>query len=83
GDQRADLVFGILGRGESVGNALINHAKIGMVSINGDVATGKKELQAAAKTVKRNHLELGGKAPVIIFDDADIDAVVAGIRTFG
>jgi aminobutyraldehyde dehydrogenase len=40
-------------------------------------------LQAAAKTVKRTHLELGGKAPVIVFDDADIDAVVAGIRTFG
>ncbi len=73
----------ILGRGESVGNALINHPKISMVSITGDVATGKKVLQAAAKTVKRTHLELGGKAPVIIFDDADIDAVVAGIRTFG
>ena len=73
----------ILGRGESVGNALINHPKIGMVSITGDVATGKKVLQAAAKTVKRTHLELGGKAPVIIFDDADIDAVVAGIRAFG
>lgn len=73
----------ILGRGESVGNALINHPKIGMVSITGDVATGKKVLQAAAKTVKRTHLELGGKAPVIVFDDADIDAVVQGIRTFG
>ncbi|OHV20055.1 MULTISPECIES: gamma-aminobutyraldehyde dehydrogenase [Rhizobium] len=73
----------ILGRGESVGNALINHAKIGMVSITGDIATGKKVLQAAAKTVKRTHLELGGKAPVIVFDDADIDAVVSGIRTFG
>ncbi len=73
----------ILGRGESVGNALINHSKISMVSITGDVATGKKVLQAAAKTVKRTHLELGGKAPVIIFDDADIDAVVSGIRTFG
>ncbi|GES44089.1 aminobutyraldehyde dehydrogenase [Rhizobium sp. ERR 922] len=73
----------ILGRGESVGNALINHPKISMVSITGDVATGKKVLQAAAKTVKRTHLELGGKAPVIVFDDADIDAVVAGIRTFG
>jgi len=73
----------ILGRGESVGNALINHPKINMVSITGDVATGKKVLQAAAKTVKRTHLELGGKAPVIVFDDADIDAVVSGIRTFG
>ncbi|WP_160009037.1 gamma-aminobutyraldehyde dehydrogenase [Rhizobium sp. 18055] len=73
----------ILGRGESVGNALINHPKISMLSITGDVATGKKVLAAAAKTVKRTHLELGGKAPVIVFDDADIDAVVSGIRTFG
>ncbi|NKF31838.1 aldehyde dehydrogenase family protein, partial [Pseudomonas sp. BGM005] len=60
-----------------------NHAKISMISITGDIATGKKVLQAAAKTVKRTHLELGGKAPVIVFDDADIDAVVSGIRTFG
>jgi aminobutyraldehyde dehydrogenase len=73
----------VLGRGESVGNALINHPRIGMVSITGDVATGKKVLQAAAKTVKRTHLELGGKAPVIVFDDADLDAVVSGLRAFG
>ncbi|SFB32000.1 aminobutyraldehyde dehydrogenase [Rhizobium sp. NFR07] len=73
----------VLGRGESVGNALINHPKISMVSITGDVATGKKVLAAAARTVKRTHLELGGKAPVIVFNDADIEAVVAGIRTFG
>jgi aminobutyraldehyde dehydrogenase len=73
----------VLGRGESVGNALINHAKVSMVSLTGDVATGKKILQAAAKSVKRTHLELGGKAPVIVFDDADIDAVVSGVRTFG
>ena len=52
----------VLGRGESVGNALINHPKINMISITGDVATGKKVLQAAAKSVKRTHLELGGKA---------------------
>jgi aminobutyraldehyde dehydrogenase len=73
----------VLGRGESVGNALINHPGIHMVSITGDVATGKKVLQAAAKSVKRTHLELGGKAPVIVFDDADIDAVVNGLRAFG
>lgn len=73
----------VLGRGESVGNALINHPDIDMISITGDVATGKKVLQAAAKTVKRTHLELGGKAPVIVFDDADIDAVVEGLRAFG
>jgi aminobutyraldehyde dehydrogenase len=73
----------ILGRGESVGNALINHPGIDMVSITGDIATGKKVLQAASKTVKRTHLELGGKAPVIIYGDADIEAAVSGIRAFG
>ena len=73
----------VLGRGESVGNALINHPRINMISITGDVATGKKVLQAAARSVKRTHLELGGKAPVIVFDDADLDAVVSGLRAFG
>jgi aminobutyraldehyde dehydrogenase len=73
----------VLGRGNSVGNALINHPKVNMISITGDVATGKKVLEAAAKSVKRTHLELGGKAPVIVFDDADIDAVVGGLRAFG
>ncbi|MFC7052404.1 gamma-aminobutyraldehyde dehydrogenase [Hansschlegelia quercus] len=72
----------ILGRGESVGNALINHPRVDMISITGDVATGKKVLQAASKTVKRTHLELGGKAPVIVFDDADLDEVVNGLRAF-
>jgi aminobutyraldehyde dehydrogenase len=73
----------VLGRGDSVGNALINHPRINMISITGDVATGKKVLQAAAKSVKRTHLELGGKAPVIVFDDADLEAVVNGLRAFG
>ncbi|MHB1104400.1 MAG: gamma-aminobutyraldehyde dehydrogenase [Devosia sp.] len=73
----------VLGRGDTVGNALINHPKINMISITGDVATGKKVLQAAAKSVKRTHLELGGKAPVIVYDDADLDAVISGLRTYG
>jgi aminobutyraldehyde dehydrogenase len=73
----------ILGRGDSVGNALINHPQINMISITGDVATGKKVLQAAAKSVKRTHLELGGKAPVIVYDDADLEAVVNGLKAFG
>ncbi|CAM5762647.1 gamma-aminobutyraldehyde dehydrogenase [Labrys miyagiensis] len=73
----------VVGRGESVGNALIHHPKVSMVSLTGDVATGKKVLQAAAKTIKRTHLELGGKAPVIVFDDADLDAVVEGVKIFG
>ena len=52
---------------------LINHPKVAMVSLTGDIGTGQKVLQAAAKTIKRTHLELGGKAPVIVFDDADIE----------
>jgi aminobutyraldehyde dehydrogenase len=73
----------IVGRGASVGQPLVEHPKVAMVSLTGDVSTGRKILQAASGTVKRTHLELGGKAPVIVFDDADIDAVVEGIRTFG
>lgn len=73
----------IVGQGASVGNTLINHPGVDMVSITGDIATGKKVLQAAANSVKRTHLELGGKAPVIVFDDADIDRVVDGLRAFG
>jgi aminobutyraldehyde dehydrogenase len=73
----------ITGRGHSVGNYLINHPQVDMISITGDVATGKKILDAAAKSVKRTHLELGGKAPVIVFDDADISEVVEGLTAFG
>jgi aminobutyraldehyde dehydrogenase len=73
----------VLGRGDTVGNALISHPRVNMISITGDVATGKKILQAAAKSVKRTHLELGGKAPVIVFDDADLEKVVSGLRAFG
>jgi aminobutyraldehyde dehydrogenase len=73
----------VCGRGESVGAPLVEHPLVRMVSLTGDIATGQKILQSAARTMKRTHLELGGKAPVIIFDDADLEAVVAGIRTFG
>jgi aminobutyraldehyde dehydrogenase len=72
----------ICGRGATVGNALINHPGVDMISLTGDVATGKKMLDAAARTVKRTHLELGGKAPVLVFDDADISEVVEGLRAF-
>jgi aminobutyraldehyde dehydrogenase len=73
----------VCGRGESVGQPLIEHPTVRMVSLTGDVATGQKILQAAARTMKRTHLELGGKAPVIVFDDADVAEVVEGVRTFG
>jgi aminobutyraldehyde dehydrogenase len=72
----------VAGRGQTVGNHLINHPGVDMISLTGDVATGRKMLDAAAKTVKRTHLELGGKAPVVVFDDADIGAVVEGLRAF-
>jgi aminobutyraldehyde dehydrogenase len=76
------VVSVVAGRGQTVGHYLINHPGVDMISLTGDVATGKKMLDAAAKTVKRTHLELGGKAPVIVFDDADIPAVVEGLRAF-
>jgi aminobutyraldehyde dehydrogenase len=75
-----NLVFG---RGTTVGNALVTHAKVRMVSLTGSIATGSHIISSTASSVKRMHMELGGKAPVIIFDDADIDAAVEGIRTFG
>lgn len=73
----------VTGRGASVGQPLVEHPKVAMVSVTGDVSTGRKILQAASGTLKRTHLELGGKAPVIVFDDADLAAVVEGLRTFG
>ena len=65
----------ITGDGEPVGAGIVRHPKVDMVSLTGDVATGKEVARAAAQTLKRVHLELGGKAPVIVFDDADIEAV--------
>ena len=73
----------VCGRGESVGQPLVEHPVVKMVSLTGDISTGQKILKIAADTMKRTHLELGGKAPVIVFDDADISAAVEGIRTFG
>ncbi|HTV94545.1 MAG TPA: gamma-aminobutyraldehyde dehydrogenase [Steroidobacteraceae bacterium] len=73
----------VCGRGETVGAPLASHPRVRMVSLTGDVATGQKILGAAQGNLKRTHLELGGKAPVIVFDDADLDSVVAGVRTFG
>ncbi len=73
----------VCGGGESVGSHLVSHARVRMVSLTGDIVTGQKILQAAAKTLKRTHLELGGKAPVIVCNDADLKAVVEGVRTYG
>ncbi|ASM08571.1 TPA: gamma-aminobutyraldehyde dehydrogenase [Serratia marcescens] len=73
----------VYGGGEGVGSQLVGHPQVRLVSVTGDIVTGQKILQAAAKSVKRTHLELGGKAPVIVCDDADLDEVVKGIRTYG
>ncbi|WP_221765473.1 gamma-aminobutyraldehyde dehydrogenase [Methyloradius palustris] len=79
----AGVVNIITGRGESVGAPMISQPQVQMISITGDISTGQKIMDVAAKSVKRTHLELGGKAPVIVFDDADIQAVVDGVRAFG
>lgn len=79
----AGVINVVLGRGESVGAPLISQPQVRMISLTGDISTGQRVLEAATKGVKRTHLELGGKAPVIVFDDADLEQVVAGIRTFG
>ncbi|HWH10712.1 MAG TPA: gamma-aminobutyraldehyde dehydrogenase [Solirubrobacteraceae bacterium] len=73
----------IFGHGEAAGAPLVRHPKVAMVSLTGDVSTGKAIARAAAETLKRVHLELGGKAPVLVFDDADLDAVVEGIKVGG
>ena len=72
----------VVGRGQTTGNALINHPGVHLVSLTGSIATGQKVLEAASKSIKRTHLELGGKAPVIVFDDADVDSAVSGLKAF-
>ncbi|MWV17736.1 aldehyde dehydrogenase family protein [Pseudomonas sp. L-22-4S-12] len=79
----AGVVNIVFGRGASVGEPLVTHPKVRMVSLTGSIPTGANIISSTAASVKRMHMELGGKAPVIIFDDADIDAAVEGIRTFG
>jgi 1-pyrroline dehydrogenase len=73
----------ITGDGEPVGAGIVRHPDVRMVSLTGDVATGKEIARAAADNLKRVHLELGGKAPVVVFDDADPAAVAEGIKIAG
>ncbi len=73
----------LFGRGKTVGDPLTGHQKVRMVSLTGSIATGEHILGHTASSIKRTHMELGGKAPVIVFDDADLNAVVEGVRTFG
>jgi 1-pyrroline dehydrogenase len=73
----------ITGEGEPVGAGIVRHPDVRMVSLTGDVATGKEIARAAAETLKRVHLELGGKAPVVVFDDADPAQVAEAIKIAG
>src|SRR5882762_7005136 len=73
----------ITGDGEPVGAGIVRHPGVAMVSLTGDVATGKEVAKAASQTLKRVHLELGGKAPVVVFDDADLEAVNTWVKAAG
>ncbi|HEY7589199.1 MAG TPA: aminobutyraldehyde dehydrogenase [Thermoplasmata archaeon] len=68
----------ITGPGSVIGNAIAASEKVDMVSLTGDTVTGKEIMKAGASNVKRLHLELGGKAPFVVFDDANLDAAVEG-----
>ncbi|HEX6490516.1 MAG TPA: gamma-aminobutyraldehyde dehydrogenase [Gaiellaceae bacterium] len=73
----------ITGDGVPVGEAIVKHPDVRLVSLTGDVKTGKIIARTASETLKRVHLELGGKAPVLVFDDADPAAVAEGIKIAG
>lgn len=79
----AGVVNTLFGGGANVGATLTTHPEVRMVSLTGSIATGQKIVQSSATDMKRTHMELGGKAPVLIFDDADIDDAVEGLRAFG
>jgi 1-pyrroline dehydrogenase len=73
----------VTGHGSEVGDQLVRNPDVRLVSVTGDTSTGKIIQAAAAETVKRVHLELGGKAPVVVFDDADIEKLVETLKFAG
>ena len=73
----------VTGDGVPVGDRIVTHPDVRLVSLTGDVETGKLIARNAAESLKRVHLELGGKAPVVVFDDADPVAVAEGIKIAG
>ncbi|MDT0353087.1 gamma-aminobutyraldehyde dehydrogenase [Pseudonocardia charpentierae] len=80
--QRAGIPDGVInvltGRGSIVGEALVTHRDVSMVSFTGSTGAGSRVGSLAAGLVKRVHLELGGKAPFVVFDDADLEAAARG-----
>jgi betaine-aldehyde dehydrogenase len=75
-----DGVFNVVTGGNDTGQALVEHPDLRMISLTGSTATGKKIMRTAAETLKRVHLELGGKAPFIVFADADLEALAEGAK---
>jgi betaine-aldehyde dehydrogenase len=73
----------VTGRGEPTGQALISHPDVDMVALTGSVATGKHVARTAADSLKRVHLELGGKAPVVVFDDVSLQSALETIAGTG
>jgi betaine-aldehyde dehydrogenase len=76
-------VFNVVCGDRDTGRTMVSHATPSMVSVTGSVRAGMEVAEAAAKSLKRVHLELGGKAPVIVFDDADLEAAAAQISMTG
>lgn len=79
----AGVVNIVSGDGARVGQALVDHPDVAMLALTGSIATGRKVLAAASRSIKRTHLELGGKAPVIVCDDADVEALIQTMRLGG
>ncbi len=76
-----DGVVNVLSGGNDTGQAIVEHPDVRMVSLTGSTGTGKRIMKTAADTLKRVHLELGGKAPFIVFDDVDVETI-AGVAAF-
>lgn len=72
-------VLNVIAGGDELGAAMARHDDIAMITLTGSTGTGQAVMAAAAPTLKRLHLELGGKAPALVFEDADLDAAAAGI----
>ncbi len=73
----------VTGQGESAGASLVTHPLVRLISLTGSVGTGKAIAKAASDSLARVHLELGGKAPVLVFDDADLEAVIEAVKIGG
>ena len=73
----------VTGQGETAGASLVTHPEVRLISLTGSVGTGKAIAKAASDSLARVHLELGGKAPVLVFDDADLETVIEAVKVGG